>query len=227
MNARLAAAGPELAAALNLPLDPAADFVLEHAQGRLQLRDTREGAPGPLYVDFDSVDAARRRDAGRQLPLARAVGVKGDARPSVLDATAGLGRDAYTLAALGCDVTAVERSPIVAALLRDGLERAACEIKLVVGDAREFMAGLAEAERPQVVYLDPMFPERRKSAAVKKELQYLQELLGPDDADALFAAALKCAKQRVVVKRPVHAPELARPNHSIGGKTVRFDVYLV
>lgn len=227
MNARVAAAEPALAAALNLPLDPHAEFVLEHAHGRLQLRDTREGAPGPLYVDFVSADAERRRDAGRQLPLARAVGVKGDARPSVLDATAGLGRDAFTLAALGCDVTGVERSPIIAALLRDGLERAACRLRLVVGDAREFMAGLAEDARPDVVYLDPMFPERRKSAAVKKELQYLQELLGPDDAQALFAAALKCARQRVVVKRPVHAPELARPNHTLEGKTVRFDVYLV
>ncbi|MCZ7606361.1 MAG: class I SAM-dependent methyltransferase [Planctomycetota bacterium] len=227
MNARVAAAEPALAAALNLPPDPHAEFVLEHAHGRLQLRDTREGAPGPLYVDFASADAERRRDAGRQLALARAVGVKGDARPSVLDATAGLGRDAFTLAALGCDVTAVERSPIIAALLRDGLERAACRLRLVVGDAREFMAGLAEDARPDVVYLDPMFPERRKSAAVKKELQYLQELLGPDDAQALFAAALKCARQRVVVKRPVHAPELARPNHTLEGKTVRFDVYLV
>lgn len=227
MNARLAAAEPGLAEALGLSLDAAADFVLEHADGRLQLRDTREGAPGPLYVDFASVDAERRREAGRQLPLARAVGVKGDVRPSVLDATAGLGRDAYTLAALGCDVTAVERSPLIAALLRDGLERAACTVRLVVGDACQFMASLAEDARPDVVYLDPMFPERRKSAAVKKEMQYLKELLGPDDAQALFKAAMKCAKQRVVVKRPVHAPELARPNHTLEGKIVRFDVYVV
>jgi len=227
MNARVAAAEPELAASMHLPLDSHADFVLEHAQGRLQLRDTREGAPGPLRVDFDSVDAERRREAGRQLPLARAIGVKGDARPRVLDATAGLGRDAYTLAALGCQVTAVERSPLIAALLRDGLERAACKLRLVVGDACEFMAGLDESERPDVVSLDPMFPERRKSAAVKKEMQYMQELLGPDDARALFEAALKCAKQRVVVKRPAHAPQLATPNHTLEGKTVRFDVYVV
>ncbi|MCG3182285.1 MAG: Ribosomal RNA small subunit methyltransferase J [Planctomycetes bacterium] len=227
MNARVSAAEPGLADALKLPLDPHAYFVLEHAHGRLQLRDTRQGAPGPLCVDFDSVDAERRRDAGRQLPLARAVGVKGDARPRVLDATAGLGRDAYTLAALGCEVTAVERSPLIAALLRDGLERAACELRLVVGDACDYMAGLDESERPDVVYLDPMFPERRKSAAVKKEMRYMQELLGPDDADALFAAALKCAKQRVVVKRPAHAPQLAKPNHTLEGKTVRFDVYVV
>ena len=227
MKARVAAVEPDLAATLNLPLDPRADFVLEHTDGRLQLRDTREGAPGPLYVDFDSVDAERRRAAGRQLPLARAVGVKGDARPSVLDATAGLGRDAYTLAALGCEVTAVERSPLIAALLRDGLKRAACELRLVVGDACDYMSGLDESERPDVVYLDPMFPERRKSAAVKKEMQYMQELLGPDDVQALFAAAMKCARQRVVVKRPVHAPELAKPNHTLAGKTVRFDVYVV
>ncbi|MCB9895312.1 MAG: class I SAM-dependent methyltransferase [Planctomycetes bacterium] len=227
MNPRIGAAEPELAQALGLPLDTQSDFVLEHANGRLQLRDTREGAPGPIYVDFGSHDAARRRDAGRQLPLARAVGVKGDARPFVLDATAGLGRDACTLAALGCRVIAVERSPVIAALLRDGLERAGSALELVTGDACEYMAALADADRPDVVYLDPMFPERRKSAAVKKEMQYMQELLGADDADALFAAAMSCAGKRVVVKRPVHAPELAPPNHKIEGKTVRFDVYVV
>ncbi|MCA8917043.1 MAG: class I SAM-dependent methyltransferase [Planctomycetes bacterium] len=226
MKLRIGAAEPALADALGLPLDTKADFVLEHAAGRLQLRDTRDAAPGPLYVDFSSHDAARRRDAGRRLPLARAAGVKVDVRPSVLDATAGLGRDAYTLAALGCRVTALERSALFAALLRDGLDRAGSDIQLVLGDSCEYMASLPGADRPDVVYLDPMFPERRKTAAVKKEMQYMQELLGEDDATALFAAARNCARQRVVVKRPVHAPELAPPNHAFEGKTVRFDVYL-
>ena len=227
MKSRVGAADHELAEALRIPHDPAAEFVLEQVDGRLQLRDTREGAPGPLYVDFGSRDAARRRDAGRRLPLARAIGVKPDERPSVLDATAGLGRDAYTLAALGCRVVALERSALFAALLRDGLKRAGSDMQLVVGDASEYMAALADDERPDVVYLDPMFPERRKSAAVKKEMQYMQELLGEDNAAALFEAARKCALQRVVVKRPVHAPELAPPNHTFKGKTVRFDVYVV
>jgi 16S rRNA (guanine1516-N2)-methyltransferase len=227
VNARVAAAEEGLAKELHLPLDPDSEFILEHAQGRLQLRDTREGAPGPLYVDFASAGAARRRDAGRRLPLARAVGVKGDVRPSVLDATAGLGRDAYALHALGCHVTAVERSPLIAALLRDGLARAGAKLPVIVADACDCMAALAENARPDVVYLDPMFPERRKSAAVRKEMQYMQLLLGPDDAEALFVAALRCARQRVVVKRPAHAPQLGRPNHTLEGRTVRFDVYVV
>ncbi|MCA8912993.1 MAG: class I SAM-dependent methyltransferase [Planctomycetes bacterium] len=217
----------DLAARLQIPHDDSAEFVLEHAEGHLQLRDTREGAPGPLFVDFASHDFDRRREAGRQLPLARAVGVRGDQCPRVLDATAGLGRDAYTLHALGCAVTCIERSPIIAALLEDGLARAGAGLPLVVGDACAYMAGLKAEERPEVVYLDPMFPERRKSAAVKKEMQYMQALLGGDDVGALFEAALKCAQKRVVIKRPSHAAQVGgKPNHSFEGKTVRFDVYL-
>jgi 16S rRNA (guanine1516-N2)-methyltransferase len=145
----------------------------------------------------------------------------------VLDATAGLGRDAFTLYTLGCDVICIERSPVVAALFQDGLQRAGIELPLVVCDACEYMAALHEKERPDVVYLDPMFPERRKSAAVKKEMQYMQALLGADDADALFESAIKCARKRVVIKRPAHARQVGgKPNHSLGGKTVRFDVYL-
>ena len=227
MSPTIGAGDGELAARLRLPNDVSTEFVLEHAQGRLQLRDTREGAPGPLFVDFASHDLGRRREAGRQLPLARAVGVKGDHCPGVLDATAGLGRDAYTLYALGCAVTCVERSPVIAALLEDGLTRAGAELPLVVGDACEYITGLKADERPDVVYLDPMFPERRKSAAVKKEMQYMQALLGDDDAGALFEAAMNCAQKRVVVKRPAHAPQVGgKPNHSFEGKTVRFDVYL-
>lgn len=224
MSKRFGVAEPALAEALQLPFDPAADIVLERADGRLQLRHTAEGGPGPLCVDFSSPDAARRREAGRQLPLARAIGVKPGVRPNVLDATPGLGRDAYVLAALGCQVTCVERSALIAALLRDGLERAGSSILLIVGDACDYMAGIEP--KPDVVYLDPMFPERRKTAAVKKEMQYMQTLLGEDDAEGLFKAAMECATRRVVIKRPAHASALAKPNHVFKGKTVRFDVYV-
>lgn len=220
---RLAAGDSELAAELGLPLTADADFVLERVEGRLHLRDTREGASGPLSVDFSSADIRRRIAAGRSLPVVRAVAGRGEHALTVLDATAGLGRDAYTLAKAGLRVTAIERSPVVAALLRDGLQRANAEMQLHVGDAIEYMRD----HKADVVYLDPMFPERRKSALVKKEMQYFQALLGDDDAEALFEAAKNCATKRVVVKRPNHAPELAKPNHTIPGKTVRFDVYVV
>lgn len=215
----------ELATAIGLPLDPSADFVLERADGRLQLRDTREGAPGPLYVDFSSADIQRRVAAGRALPLVRAVAGKAEAGDAltVIDATAGLGRDAYALASAGVKLTAVERSPVVAALLNDGLARAGAGFEVHVGDAIEYMC----EHRADVVYLDPMFPESRKSAQVKREMQYFRALLGEDDAKALLKAAKNCATKRVVIKRPAHVPELARPNHTIPGKTVRFDVYVV
>ena len=221
----VSAGDAELATELGLPLDADADFVLERVRDRLQLRDTREHAPGPLYVDFSSPDIQRRIAAGRSLPLLRAVLGRGDDRspPVVIDATAGLGRDAYTLARAGLEVIAVERSPVIAALLRDGLQRAGSDIELHVGDAVEFMG----ATNAAVVYLDPMFPETRKSALVKKEMQYFRALLGEDDAEALFEAAKQCATKRVVIKRPTYAPELAKPNHTIPGKTVRFDVYVM
>ncbi|MBX3461518.1 MAG: class I SAM-dependent methyltransferase [Planctomycetes bacterium] len=226
---RPACSDPALAQALGLATGGSV-LVLEYAAGRLQLRDTRHGAPGPIFADFASLAAENRRKAGKGLLLAKAVGIR--KQPSqVLDATAGLGRDAYALAALGCDVTAVERSPVVAALLQDALTRAAgdpavARIRLVVGDARDAM----QRARYEVVYLDPMFPERRKSAKVKKEMQYMQALLGDDSADDLLAPALACATRRVVVKRPVHAPTLApapKPSHVFKGKSVRFDVYAV
>jgi 16S rRNA (guanine1516-N2)-methyltransferase len=223
---RVGAADSTLAAQAGVPQDLAADFVLERVGGRVQLRDTREGAPGPLFVDFETADSRRRRDAGRQLPLARAVGVKRDRAPHVLDATAGLGRDASTLAALGCKVTAIERSRVIAALLADGLSRAHAQLTLLVGDAIELMAAINP--RPEVVYLDPMFPAAGKTAASKKEMQYLQDLLNEEDPAELFNAAMRCATSRVVVKRPAKsAPPRTKPNHSFEGKTVRFDVYLV
>lgn len=197
-------------------------LVLEHLHGRLQLRDTRDGAPGPLYVDFSAPEVRRRIADGRKLPLARAVKVADGL--DVLDVTAGLGRDAYVLHALGCRVTALERNETVAALLRDGLARAACDMPVHTVDAIEYI----RSHKADVVCLDPMFPERRKSAAVGKEMQYMQLLIGEadDDAEALLAAALACARLRVVLKRPVHAPVIGRPNHTHDGKTVRFDVYL-
>lgn len=236
MTETVYAGSPEIAMRLGIPFhrgEPG--LLIEDSDDGLQLRDLREHAPGPLIADFNNAEITRRRKAGKSLPLARAVGVKGGRPvPSILDATAGLGRDAYSMAALGCEVTAVERSPVVAALLEDALERAndepARRVRLVVGDAVGVMRRLTEAKRPDVVYLDPMFPAREKSALVKKEMQYFHALLGEEsDGAELFEPAMACARGRVVVKRPARAPELVGspvPNHTIEGKTVRFDVYL-
>ena len=163
----------------------------------------------------------------RTHPLARAVG-RGRPLPTVIDATAGLGRDAFVLASLGYAVVAVERSPILHALLANGLEHAAGaardRLQLVHGDARDYL----KKERPDVVYLDPMFPERTKSALVKKEMQLFHELLGAeDDALSLFEVALAVARSRVVVKRPAKAAPLGpRPTYAVRGTRVRWDVYI-
>ena len=150
--------------------------------------------------------------------MAKAVGIKGDYLPDVVDATAGLGRDAFVLASVGCRVRMLERNPVVAALLDDGLARgyADAEIggwlqeRLQLIHASSLTALTDITPRPQVVYLDPMFPHKQKSALVKKEMRVFQSLVGPDlDADGLLEPARLLATKRVVVKRPDYAPPLA------------------
>lgn len=207
---------------------------------RLELRELGPAAPGPVYVDFRVGAAAHRRQfgGGRRQPLARAVGLKGGATPRVLDVTAGLGQDAFVLAHLGCTVQLVERCPIIAALLRDGLQRAAEDpeigqwvaerLSLCPMDGRDYLRGLREDQRPEVIYLDPMYPHRRKTALAGKAMRLLRQLAGDDlDAPDLLAAALACARQRVVVKRPRLAPALdgPPPDAQIVSPNTRFDLY--
>jgi len=170
-------------------------------------------------------------------PLLHAVGLRGALSPAVLDLTAGLGRDAFRLAAAGCPVTLVERHPLVAALLADGMARAAADprteaiirrMTLLTHDSRELCA-LGITPSPDIVLLDPMFPIRGKTARVKKDLQLLQRLLGAeDDGGSLLLPAIRLARRRVVVKRPRLAPFLAglRPSFSQTGRTARYDIYL-
>ncbi len=215
-------------------------LVLVRREGRLELRVAGEARGRPIYVDFSAGPmAARRRFTGsRRQPIARAVGIRGEP-PTVLDATAGLGRDAFLLACLGCRVVAVERSPILAALVRDGLARATQvqdarlqavlgRLSLVEADSREYMLRLSDADRPDVIYLDPMYPARTKSALGKKEFRVLGRLVGDDpDARELLDIARSVARKRVVVKRPRHAPPLA-PSRAVQYEStrIRYDAYL-
>ena len=225
-----------LAAALGLPRQNDAPLLLYRTDERLELRETGAKAAGPVYADFVVGRADyRRKQAGRGQPLARAVGLKGDRLPSIIDATAGLGRDAFVLASLGAEVTLLERSPIVGALLADALRRArahpevapiAARMSLHIGDAREYLQSLAT--HPDVIYLDPMYPHSSKNALPKKEMRLFRQFIGGDeDAAALLEVARKTAQKRVVVKRPVGAAPLGgKPDSSIPGKTTRFDLYL-
>lgn len=233
-----------LAAELGLPLynaeEPTPALLLTLTPERLELRQTTKGAEGPLFVDFigGAIEYRRRHGTSRKEAIARAVGLKGGATPAVLDLTAGLGLDSFILASLGCTVRMVERSPVVAALLADGIERARREpalaeimarLSLMVGESLEILRTW-QGGWPEVICLDPMYPHRSKSALVKKEMRLIRLLVGEDqDSDQLLAAALGVAGRRVVVKRPRLAPALRgpEPNFAISGKNSRFDVYLI
>ena len=204
-------------------------------------RGGRAVLSGLVSADFGSAAMRHRRRGGQNELLGRAVGVSASRQPSILDATAGLGRDSFVLADMGCSVTLCEREPVIAALLQWGLAAAAASedawlarvarrMALRTGDARDVFAdGAVPAD---VIYLDPMFPPRDKSAAVKKEMALFQLLLDSDtarhEAADLLAWALGQDVARVVVKRPARAAPVAGavPSHHIAGKAVRFDVYV-
>ena len=221
-------------------------LALVQQTSHLELRQLDEPKVGAVKVDFasDALTFRRLHGGGKKEAIARAIGLTGKDSLHVLDATAGLGRDAFVLASLGCVVDMIERSPVVAALLQDGLDRAKSDnqlgywipnhMRLFHGVAVNLLQSWQDtkpaSERPDVVYLDPMFPHRKKNAAVKKEMRLFQQLLGPDeDADLLLEPALAVAKNRVVVKRPSGAPFLAgkKPQIEMLGKANRFDVYLI
>ena len=228
----------------SLELTPAMAFsclLIVDEQG-VALRLTDDAAPGAVRCDFVAGALAHRRKygGGKKQDLCRAIGLDKRADLSVLDMTAGLGRDAFVLASLGARVSLVERNPAVWALLADGLQRARQHgeqndagllaiiqrMQLRSGDSTILLA--EDNTQPDVVYLDPMFPTRQKSAKVKKEMQAFHILVGEyDDTGQLLSVALEQARYRAVVKRPTAAPHLAgkEPNYSIAGKSIRYDIY--
>jgi len=184
-----------------------------------------------LALELGNGPLARRiRQSRRDEPLPRAVGLHrtGDP-PHVVDATAGLCRDAMVLAHFGCRVTAIERIPALAFLAHDAIHGSwlASHLTIVCRDSLQFLSGLEGGDRPQVVYLDPMF-EQHGSAQVKKDMQVCRALAGPTpDAAELHRAAMAAASERVVVKREAKAPPLAPGvSFAVDGERVRFDVYL-
>lgn len=209
------------------------------------LQPLEKPRPGRVMVDFSSPDMLHRRKSGHNEPLGRAVGVKADRKPRVFDATAGLGRDAFVLADLGCEVELSEASPVLHFLLQHARKTAlmSASEKVIQAAKRMTISRGNSTHRSltgfNTVYLDPMFPDRSKSAAVKKDLAAVQSLLGSqsgsqelptsdstDHAVALLNWALSQPVERVVVKRPVKSPYLGgvKPSHAIMGKVVRFDV---
>ena len=183
----------------------------------------------PLSVDFSRQTVQKRRDAGKKQGLVRACKPAPGVR--ILDVTAGWGRDAAILASFGAEVVMIERQPTMAALLADGLARSPSHdgfnLSLLHMDAKDYLMALPEADYPDVIYIDPMHPTRQKSALVKKDMQALQQLFGADDdVEALVQCAIKRAQHRVVVKWPQRLSAVLKPDLTVPGKTVRFDIYL-
>ena len=194
---------------------------------------------GALRVDFVSGAVGHRLKfgGGRGQALAKAMGLRAGKTPMIVDATAGLGRDAFLLASLGAQVTLIERSAEMHALLLDGMTRAANEggeyqeiigrMTLLKGDAKDLLPDLAA----EAVLIDPMHPPRKNSALVKRELRQVREIVGTDeDAAELVRVALENARYRVVLKWPAKADPIAGIqafSHQIQGKSTRYDVFMV
>lgn len=198
--------------------------------GKIQIRgDFSDMLPRLRYDNLTHellVKAARMKDMDR-----------GPGRhPVILDATAGMGQDSLLLSAAGFEVEMYEQNPVIAALLADSLQRAGknpalteiiCRMHLHEGDSIEALKNLKDS--PDVIYLDPMFPERQKSALVKKKFQMLHQLEVPcQDEEALLKAAVDAHPFKVVVKRPLKGPNLAgmKPGYSLTGKAIRYDCFV-
>ncbi len=196
-----------------------------------------------LKLDFIAGANRHRRKfgGGKSQMLAKAVGIQSKFKPCILDCTAGQAGDAFVFAGLGCQVRMLERSPIAHLLLEDALRRAAIwaeqedslladilqRMELVFSNALDCLD--ASDDSADVIYIDPMFPERKKKTAlVKKEMRVFHDLIGGDeDADSLLGRALEKAQYRVVVKRPRIAPFLGAlaPTYQLSGRSTRFDIY--
>ena len=203
-----------------------------------ELRDMESNSA--IHIDFISGELAHRQlyGGGRGQSIAKAIGLKqGKAPPSVIDATAGLAKDAFVLATLGCPIILLERSTVIVELINDALTRAKEDnnfstilntgFNLIHKSSIEYLKNLISL--PDVIYLDPMYPQRKKSASVKKSMQILQKLLNKDeDSSDLLELALLKAKKRVVVKRPKGAAILSRikPSYEVSSKNTRYDIYL-
>lgn len=212
--------------------------IFDDQNEHLQLHLLLDNQPHILAFDLSAGEIGKRAKqvSKSNEVIAKAIGVKPHYRPNVLDATAGMGRDALMMAMLGCQVTLYERNFAIACLLEDALvqlkasehfgKEVSSRLELIKMDSLSL-----ENIDPkfEVIYLDPMFPERKKSALVKKEMRLFKRLVGEDmDADQLLTMALDSPCRRIVVKRPKGAPLLAekKPSHQITAKKFRYDVYL-
>lgn len=173
---------------------------------------------------------------GRGQNLAKAVGFKFNKNRTIIDATAGLGYDAFILASLGANVTLIERSEKIYDLLKSAISEAKLyggeiskivnRMNLLFGDSKDILPNIA----PEVILIDTMYKDRKKSALVKNDMRLVREVVGSDsDHVELINVALNNASKRVVIKQPRYAETLDNIkgcSHQILGKTIRYDVYV-
>jgi len=229
-----------IAQTLNLPFAALNPEQIQLVLTKLHIEIRAPELGNAIFIDFIHGKNAHRRQfgGGRGQPLAKAIGLKKGATPTVLDVTAGFGRDAFVLATLGCKITLIERNPLIAILLDDALTRAIEDhdskeiinrMSLINTDAITYLQSIDSSLFPDVIYMDPMYPSREKSALVKKDMRLLHQLAGPDtDSGELLSISRQTAQKRVIVKRPKSAPFVGKqkPSTSIESKNTRYDIYI-
>ena len=173
---------------------------------------------------------------GRGQNLAKAVGMKSNKNRNIVDATAGLGYDAFILASIGAKVTLIERSDKMYEILQNGIdegksfggeiEKIINRMELLFGDSKDILPRLS----PEVIMIDTMYKDRKKTALVKNNMRLVRDIVGPDsDYIDLLKIALNCATNRVVLKQPRYAEpikEIRKCSHQILGKTIRYDIFM-
>lgn len=211
------------------------DFFLCYRDGCLKLLDKQTLKKGGLAVDIEPRPGEQHSyPAPKKDLLAQAIGKK---TRTVIDATTGWAQDSLAIFRMGYELKCIERSPVMAELIQDGFNRLAQKDwvirreltppPLLTGNAIALLSGLPE--QPDCIYLDPMFPQKRKqSAATRKGMAILRDILGDDEDRAdLFAAAWQATGKRLVVKSPDYAEPMAgKPSESYQGKLLRYDVYI-
>ena len=162
--------------------------------------------------------------------------MKSNKNRNIIDATAGLGYDAFILASLGASVTLIERSEKMYEILQKGIqegisfggeiEKIINRMKLLFGDSKDILPQLS----PEVIMIDTMYKDRKKTALVKNNMRLVREIVGPDsDYIELLEVAFNCATNRVVLKQPRHAEpikDIRKCSHQILGKTIRYDIFM-
>ncbi|QCI16227.1 class I SAM-dependent methyltransferase [Buchnera aphidicola] len=223
---------------LNLEHDEDSSMALLINENSLELYDRENLKQKSIKVDFTSKKNNYRclHFKKKNEVLSRVIGIKKSYFPVILDATAGLGNDAFIFSFLGCQVIMIERHPIVAALLQDGLQRGykdkkigfwlKTRLRLLICDSLNMLN--IPMLNPDVIYLDPMYPVNKKKSLPKKNMQFFRKLIGNNcNSQNLLNISRKFAKKRVVVKRPFYAKPLSQDqvNFIIKTKNHRFDIY--